>query len=172
MGLEMITGGNVTYNEDIRATYIPPKKEWELAQDFEEAQKENTSINAIKENYIKKMYQDLSGKGEPKTNMWSEEQTLFFGKDGTSDAYTKRGADIEFFEYFERQYTEKQAWRFETSNSYIDFKVGGKVIIGQKEWVIMKVINQLNIGNIGNVIKARRNMDLIYRWGIKTLILA
>lgn len=172
MGLEMITGGNVSYNEDIRATYIPPKQEWQLDREFEQAQSTNASISDIKNKFIKKMNFELNGIGDLTNDIWQEEQTLFFGKDGTSDAYTKRGADIEFFEYFERQFTEKQSWRFETSNSYIDFKVGGKVIIGQKEWIIMKVINQLNIGNVGNVIKARRNMNLIYRWGIKTLILA
>lgn len=174
MSLEFVVGGNVSYNEDIKAFYIPPKKEWELANEFKEAQDTNRSLQDIKDAYVRKMDIELNGGTNDETlgKIWVDEKTIFFGKDGTSDAYTKRGADIEYFEYFERQVTERQAWRFETSTSFIDFKIGGKVIIGEKEWVIMKVINQLNIGNIGNVIKARRNMDLIYRWGVKTLILS
>lgn len=172
MGLEMIVGGNTAYNEDVKAYYIAPKKEWELSQEFEKAQQKNTSILAIKENFLNKMNSELNNINNSKNEIWLEEEILFYGKDGTSDAYTKRGADIEYFEYFERQITEKQAWRFETSTSKIDFMVGGKVKIGNKDWVIMKVINQLNIGNIGNFIKARPNMDLLYRWGVKTLILA
>lgn len=172
MGLEMVVGGNTAYNEDVRAYYIAPKKEWQLSQEVEKAQKDNKSILSIKNNYINKMERELNSEGEGIDEIWVEEEVLFYGKDGTSDAYTKRGADIEYFEYFERQVTEKQAWRFETSTSKIDFMIGGKIKIGNKDWVIMKVINQLNIGNIPNFIKARPNMDLLYRWGVKTLILA
>lgn len=175
MSLEFILGGNTSYNQDVEAYYYAPLKEWEINDKvIENASNNNISVQDIKKSYMTKINKQLRDK-EPNyinNTLWNESQEIFFGKDGTSDAYTKRGMDIEFFEYFDRQVTEKQAWRFETNDSYIDFKVGAKVIIGKKEFVIMKVINQLNIGNIPNFIKARPNMDLLDKWGVKTLILA
>ena len=52
----------------------------------------------------------------------------FYGKDGTSNAYVKRGLDDEEVEYFDRALTQGQSWRIETNNQSIDFEVGGKII--------------------------------------------
>lgn len=173
MGLGRIAGGNTAYNENVKAVYYEPLEEWAFQEDLKQSNY-NTSINALKEAYLNRVNREhrANNSNVVRTSYFSEKGVTFYGKDGTSDAYTKRGMDLEEFEYLDRQLTEKQAWRFETSNTYINFKVGSKIFIGEEEYVVVFIINQLNIGNIGNSLKARPNPNIIRRWGVKTLILA
>lgn len=173
MSLEFVVGGNTAYNENIEAIYYEPIAEWKFQEDLKSSGY-NKSLKSLKEAYEKRVNKNIRDKSENgnNTSYWSKQGITFFGKDGTSDAYTKRGMDLEEVEYLDRQLTEKQAWRLETSDTYIDYKVGAKVFIGNTEYIIVFIINQLNIGNIGNFLKARPNPNIVNRWGVKTLILA
>ena len=176
MSFQNLFGNNTAYNENVRAYYVAPKEEYFFQ---EEVKNTNYTKNILE---LKKSYQDRVNKEKRDLQnpneivnapeYWQQDRSLFYGKDGTSDAYTKRGKDMEFDEYMERQMTQKQSWRFETSNTFIDFKAGGKVYIGNTEYMIMLVINQLGIGNIPNHLKVRNNPNNLDRWGVKTLILA
>lgn len=169
-------GANTAYNEDIRAYYVAPKEEY-LFQEEVERSNYTKSAQEMKKAYqeaVNKKLRDEIDPNEPSLppTYWQTDRMFFKGKDGTSDAYTKRGKDLEFDEYMERQLTQKQAWRLETSNTYIDFVAGGKVFIGDDEYIIIKVINQLGVGNIPNFLKVRNNPRTLNNWGVKTLILA
>lgn len=175
MSFQNLFGNNTSYNENIRAYYVAPKEEY-LFQEEIKASNYTASILDLKKGYLDrtvKSKRDLinSNSSETLPSYFQQDRQLFKGKDGTSDAYTKRGKDMEMMEYFERQTTQEQAWRFETSNTYIDFKSGGKVFIGDDEYVIMLVINQLGIGNVPNFLSVRNNPKSLNRWGVKTLIL-
>ena len=169
----MIMGQSTTFNEDIKAWYHAPLNEY----DFDKNIKNSNYMESIDD--LKKAFEIAIGKTKvedvndrTKGQYFDETGQLFFGKDGTSDAYVKRGLDNDMVSYFERQETSKRTWRFSTSTSNIEFKSGGKVFVGDKEWVIIKVINQLSTNDIENQLKSRRNMNLVENWGYKTLILA
>lgn len=171
--LTMIMGQSTTFNEDIKAWYHPPLKEY----DFDKNIKQSNYNKSIDD--LKKAFEIATGQTKldniddiPKTQYYDETGMMFFGKDGTSDAYVKRGLDNDMVSYFERQEINKRTWRFSTSVSHIDFKAGGKIFVGNKAWVIIKVINQISTNDIENQIKARWNMELFENWGYKTLILA
>lgn len=172
MSLTFILGSSTTFNENIKAEYYEPLKEY----DFENAIRNadfNESILSLKNAYLNRVDRNKRNvSGDSNTKYFSDVSKVVFGKDGTSDAYVKRGLDHDLVEYFERQETEKRSWRFETTNSLINFKNGGKVIIGSKEYIIIKVINQINTADIPNLLNTRPNMELLENWGVKTLILA
>ena len=171
--LTMIMGQSTTFNEDILGTYYPPKNEYDFEKDIRESNY-TASIADLKRAF------DIANNNikvdnveeRDKSQYYDETGITFYGKDGTSDAYVKRGLDADIVSYFERQEVNQRTWRFSTSSSDIDFKGGGKIVIGNKEWVIIKVINQFSTNDIENQLKVRTNMNLLEYWGYKTFILA
>lgn len=175
MSFAKLMARNTSYNENVRAYYIEPKEEFLLQEEVKNT-KYLTDIHSLVDAYEVATNQNITNITNPELTTSPEylkkHAMLFHGKDGTSDAYTKRGKDNEFMEYMERQMTQGQAWRFETSNSYLNFLAGGKIIIGKKQYTIVLVINQLGVGNIPNALHVRNNPDMLENWGVKTLILS
>lgn len=168
----LLMGQSTTFNEDIRATYFQLKKEYDFEKDIIESNY-NTSIDDLM-----KAYNISNGNEKPqdvndrnKTQYFDEDGIYFYGKDGVSDAYTKAGLDNDIVSYFDRQEINRRVWRFSTSASDIEFRAGGKVLIGEKPWIILKVINQLKTNDIENNIKTRTNTTLLENWGYKILVL-
>lgn len=172
-GLTRLMGSSTTFNEDIKGFYHEPLKEYDFDKNIRESNF-NASIDDLK-----RAFQVANGEIQiddveerDKTQYFNESGRVFYGKDGAGDAYVKKGIDADLVSYFERQETEKRTWRMATSTTHIDFKSGGKVFIGGREWVILKVINQLSTNDIENNLKARSNMSIVETWGAKILILA
>lgn len=170
--LTMIMGKSTDFNEDIKAYYHEPLKEYDFDKKIKESNYQ-ASLSSLKHAWQIAVNEKKVDNVEErdKSQYFDETGVMFFGKDGTSDAYVKRGLDSDLFSYFERQEIDKRTWRLQTSVSHIDFKSGGKIFVGEDEWVILKVINQLSTNDIENQLKTRPNMNLIQHWGLKTLIL-
>lgn len=176
MSLTMIMGQATTFNEDIKAYYHAPLKEY----DFEKKIKESNYTANL--DSLKKAFELATKRVKPKdefeansmndTIYFKETGRMFFCKDGTSDAYVKRGLDSDLDSYFERQEINKKTWRIETSTTYIDFVAGGKVFIGEDEWTIIRAINLFAGSGIENSLKGRPNVNLLRKWTVKILILA
>lgn len=64
--------------------------------------------------------------------------------DGTSDSYVKRGYDEERIQAITRRLGLESAYRIFTTNLIIDFKPNDKVIIGDDEKKIIKVLPLMN----------------------------
>lgn len=104
-------------------------------------------------------------------NYIEENTHNFYCKDGTTNVYAKRGFDTEIDEVLDRQLIEKQNWRLETTNTNIDFKAGGRVVIGDRSFYIIKVVNQMSTQTTQNKFYARRNMKRFTKLSVKLLIL-
>lgn len=170
--LTMIMGQSTTFNEDIYAEYLQPKTEYNFEQDIKDSNY-NVSIDDLKKSYlIANGNERLSNiEDRDKTQYYDETPISFYGKDGVSDAYTKAGLDNDIVAYFERQEINRRVWRFQTNASDIEFRAGGKIVIGKRTWIILKVINQIKTNDIENSLKARTNADLLEYWGYKILVL-
>ena len=160
--LTFIFAGNSSFYNNLEARYFAPKEEFDVAKEVP--------------NYSNMSVKDLTGlvknKGVRDKTFWDEEGTVFYGKDGATDAYTKSGEDYELAEYFDRQFIEQRVWRFETNATHIDFKSGGIVKLGDgKEWVILSIIYSTNTGTVPNMFYANNNPHLRKRLAVKTLIL-
>jgi len=75
---------------------------------------------------------------------FSDEPEDFQYTDGTSDSYVKRGFDEEYIQAITRYEGLEQSYRIMTTNNNLDFAPGDKVIIGNREMHIQKVLPLLN----------------------------
>lgn len=168
----MIMGQLTTFNEDVKAYYYEPLREQDFINNIKESNYMITP-EKLKENMLKRMNKEYEQKNPltENTQYYSSVGIPFFGRDGTSDAYVKRGVDSDIAEYFDRQQLAKRSRRFQTSNSSIDFKSGGKIVIGSKEWIIAKIINIQSGSDFDNKVKGTYNMDLLENFGNKIFIL-
>ena len=99
MSLTMIMGQSTTFNEDIKAYYHAPLKEY----DFEKKIKESNYTANL--DSLKKAFELATKRVKPKdefeadsindTIYYKQTGRMFFCKDGTSDAYVKRGLDYD-----------------------------------------------------------------------------
>lgn len=157
------------YNENILMYYRQVKTDKEVITDKPDFDKMSIQQRI---SYLDKNFSNgitIDGK---KVDIYEDDKIPFYGKDGESDAYVKRGLDIEEIEFLDNQFANGRAWRIETSDSYIDFRVGGQVIIDNTEWRIVKIIYALNTGTSQNRLWANPNTELMQRGATKTLILA
>ncbi len=151
--------------ENLIAEYTAPKEEKDIVVSLPNFR--NMTSEQVR-NYYKS--QELFTDNE-NMNYIEENTHRFYCKDGTTNVYTKRGFDIEIDEILMRQLIEKQNWRLETTNTHIDFKAGGRIVIGEKSFYIIKVVNQMSVQTTQNKFQARRNMRGFTRLSIKLLIL-
>jgi hypothetical protein len=154
--------GNKSFNMNIKCYYRAPKKSLDFKESFPNYNK--MSVRQIREG-IPKNYNDNN------EDFWYEEQVIFYGKDGTSNAYVKRGLDDEEVEYFDRALTQGQSWRIETNNQSIDFEVGGKIIAAGREWIIVRIVRQQTTQTIQNQLWWGETQKDIGKLGTKLFIL-
>lgn len=161
--LTFINSGNSGVYYNIEARYFEPKEEFKVAEEVPNYNSMSVSdlVNHVKQKDIKdKAY-------------WANEGITFYGKDGATDAYTKSGESEEIVEYFDRQFMNQRVWRFETNESYIDFKAGGIVRLegDDKDWVILHVIHVFNTGTVQNRYFYLQDPSVMKRFANKILIL-
>lgn len=154
--------GNKSFNMNIECYYRKPKKPLDFKETFPNYNK--MSIKQIREG-VPKNYNDKN------EDFWYDEQFKFYGKDGTSNAYVKRGLDMEEIEYFDRALTNGQSWRLETNNPKINFESGGKIIAGGREWIIVKIIGQQSTQTVQNKLWWGSTKKDLVKNSIKTFIL-
>ena len=75
---------------------------------------------------------------------WENQYQSFRYKDGTEDVYTKSGYEHDIFEYLDRHFMNKRKYRIITDVSHIDFMAGGRVLIDDEYYEVIKVINMTN----------------------------
>ena len=151
--------------QNIVAEYTAPKEEKDIVDSL-------PNFRDMTTEQIEEYYEGLQLFTDDSNMNYIEENTYkFYCKDGTTNVYTKRGFDIEIDEILDRQLIEKQTWRTQTTNTSIDFKAGGRVVIGNRRFIIIKVVNQISTETIQNKFYARRNMKGFTKLGIKLLIL-
>lgn len=172
MSLTKVMSGLSTYNEDLRCIYYAPLKPY----DFQEKIRKSgfmADLTTLKKEMEKLINSEIERVNpiEKNTNYFNEEGQYFFAKDGQTDVYVKRGLDEEMFSYFERQEASKKSMRLQTSNPFINFFVGGKIVLGSKEWYIAAIINVYSGAEIENKIKGTYNMDAINNMTQKILVL-
>jgi len=105
---------------------------------------------------------------------WQDERIPFWGKDGQTNAYVKRGVDDENVEILDRQQTNKYTWHFATDDNHIHFLSGGKIYAKGREWFILKVIAQDSTSsttNKYNAMDTSPDNKRLLQFGLKTLIL-
>jgi len=148
--------------------YLPPK----TPQDIEEVVSDLHDLTAtdlkqalIDQHKFEELDDDVN-----KLSYYEEHGIRFQFRDGKSDVYTKGGYDTELFELLERQYTDQVKWRIET-NATIKFEPMGKVLIGDKEMAIAKVLDIQTTGTRENKYLAMRNYNYIEQFATKMLIL-
>lgn len=138
-----INAGNRMALQALKGYYYAPKRELDLVKDIPNFKDKNLAqLKALINTDFAKFGND---EGENLSYVENEGQTFFF-RDGKSDVYTKGGLDFEVFDYLDRQMGEKQKWRLETNNTQVDFKAGGKIVVGGEEFVIVKVLTILSSG--------------------------
>jgi len=163
-----IQQGNRLPLQALGAYYIPPKTAVDIKEEMPNYR--NLTIDELKQKLIDE-HKFVAIKEDTDKLAFYKENGLFFKfRDGKSDVYTKGGYDIDIFEYLDRQYTETIKWRIET-NSTIDFVAGGKILMGDKELFIAKVLNIITSGSRENKFLAMRNYDNIERYATKMLAL-
>lgn len=160
-------------NISLTAYYYPPKKE----KDIDLMIKENGLDGSVlrSPSQIKALYgNDYLNK----SNFVEDEPIIFSYKDGTEDVYTKSGYEHEFFEYQDRQFTQKRKYRVQVNDTHIEFMAGGKIEIpGEEPYLLIKVINMTNDVSTQNIYKVlnsfqRDNFALEKAWQNAPKILA
>lgn len=131
-----------------RGIYFAPKKELDLKNDFPKYQNMNLAqLKALVQKDFVDNFQNSSGE---KISMYEEEGQPFYFRDGKSDVYTKGGYDFQVFEYLDNQLGQSQKWRIETNETFIEFKAGGKIVIDEREFIILKVLTIITSGTTPN----------------------
>ena len=64
---------------------------------------------------------------------------------------------------------ESQKWRIETSATHLDFKAGGKIIVGEREFIILKVLTIITSGTTPNKFMAMNTPKGFERFAPKML---
>ena len=162
--------GNRLMLQVLEGYYYSPLKELDLQKEYPNFKSMNLSqLKAmIKQDFIK----DFTDPTGNKISFYEKTSQHFYFRDGKSDVYTKGGLDFAVFDYLDRQLGESQKWRLETNCTHVDFRAGGKVVIANKEYIILKVLTILTTGTRGNKFTAMKSPDQWQRFGNKMLALA
>jgi len=138
-----VNQGNRLMLQGLEASYYAPKQELNLERDFKGFTGWNLAqLKSKVEADFVKSYKDADG------NQVSN----------------------QVVEYLDRQQTQNQKWRLET-NSTMDFKAGGKVIVAGQEFLIAKVLTILTTGTRTNKFLAMRTPLGWQRYGNKMIVL-
>lgn len=155
-------------SKNIEAHYRSPKVEYNLEKEIEDS---NVEINSMQD-LLDMIPENWAEEGND--TYWESEKTHFWGKDGQTNAYVKRGVDDEITEPLDRFQIDKFTWHFATDDNHLYFKAGGKVYARGKEWFVVKVITQDSTSSTQNKYNA---MDTspgnkrLLQFGRKTLVL-
>ncbi len=165
--ITFVNQGQSILLQGFEGSYHAPKRELDLKRDFPKFKEMNLGKlkGLIQENWVNN-FTDSSGN---KVTMYDEDGKVFNFRDGKSDVYTKGGLDFEVFEYLDRQLGESQKWRIETSETYIEFKAGGKIVINSKEFIIFKVLTIITSGTAPNKFMAMNTPEGFERFAPKLL---
>lgn len=163
-----VNQGNRLMLQGLEASYYAPKQELNLERDFKGFTGWNLAqLKSKVEADFVKSYKDADGN---QVSIHEDVERKFHFRDGKSDVYTKGGLDYQVVEYLDRQQTQNQKWRLET-NSTMDFKAGGKVIVAGQEFLIAKVLTILTTGTRTNKFLAMRTPLGWQRYGNKMIVL-
>lgn len=169
-------GGNLTNRgltgslllKNIEGLYIPPKTEFELEKTFPNFKE--MSIQDIK-NSLPKNWTEYSGN----VDYWDKQEPQHFtAKDGQTNAYVKSGIDEEVIEYLDREETQENTWQIQTDDTHLKFVAGGKIIIGNREYFLAKVVSMQQTSTYQNKLYAMNTgarTDNFKKVGVKLLIL-
>ena len=160
--------GNRLMLQSIKGYYLPPNEEVDVKKEY--SNYSDLTINDLKQKLVDEHKFTELKDDEDKLAFYKKNGHPFKFRDGKSDVYTKGGYDVEIFEYLDRQYGEKVRWRIE-SNSTVEFVAGGKILLGDKELFIAKVLNIITSGSRENKFFAMRNYKSIERYATKMLAL-
>jgi len=153
-----------------KGTYYAPKQELDLKTKFPKYQEMNLAqLKALVQEDFVDNFKDSDGN---KLTMYDEKGIVFYFRDGKSDVYTKGGLDFQVFEYLDRQLGQSQKWRIETSATHVDFKSGGKIVVGEKEFIILKVLTIITSGTTPNKFMAMNTPKGFERFAPKLLAIA
>ena len=94
------------------------------------------------ERYSARYYEFNQEQGSAPT--WDKHGIPFKYDDGTADSYVKRGFDEERIQTIARTNNLEQSYRIFTTNTRCEFKDKSKVLIGDREMTIVKVLPLLN----------------------------
>jgi hypothetical protein len=146
--ITFVNQGQSILLQAFKGVYFSPKQELDLQQQFPKYQNMNLAQlkNLVQTDFIN----NFENENGEKVVMYEDKGVEFHFRDGKSDVYTKGGYDFQVFEYLERQLGESQKWRIETNETYIDFKAGGKIIVGDREFIILKVLTIITSGTTPN----------------------
>jgi hypothetical protein len=169
-------GGNLTdfgqtnslYGKNIEAYYRAPKGEYDFSKELEDYDSGELSGQALLDLIPDNWYE------ENNNDYWEDEKTHFWGKDGQTNAYVKRGVDDEIVEPLDRMQADKFTWYFATDDNHLYFKAGGKIYARGGEWFLLKVITQDSTSSTTNKYNAMdTNPDnkRLLQFGLKTLVL-
>lgn len=167
-------GGNLTdygqttsmFGKNIKAFYRAPKQEQQFADSIEDF--DTLTAQQILDLIPTNWNNDTS------SDYWQDELVPFWGKDGQTNAYVKRGVDDEIVDYLDRQQTNKLTWHFATDDNHLRFLAGGKVYARGREWFVLKVITQDSTSSMANKYNAMDTNPYdtrLLQMGLKTLIL-
>jgi len=157
---------NSLFGKNIEAYYRAPKEEQDFSNELDDY--ENMSISDLKALIPDNWYEENNG------DYWEDEKSHFWGKDGQTNAYVKRGVDDEVTEPLDRMQINQYTWHFATDDNHIYFKAGGKIYARGKEWFLIKVITQDSTSSMTNKFNAMdTNPDnkRLLQFGLKTLVL-
>jgi hypothetical protein len=152
--------------KSIEAYYRGPKEEQQFADELENF--EELSLNELKALIPTNWHDDTSA------DYWLDERKHFWGKDGQTNAYVKRGVDDVDVEILDRQQTNKYSWFFATDDNHIHFLAGGKIYARGREWFVLKVITQDSTSstvNKYNSMNTDPDSKRLLQFGLKTLVL-
>ena len=153
--------------QGFKGYYYAPKQELDLKEKFPKYQNMNLAqLKALVQTDFIENFQDSNGNN---ITMYEERPEVFYFRDGKSDVYTKGGYDTQVFEYLDRQLGQSQRWRIETSATHIDFKSGGKLVIADKEYIILKVLTIITSGTTPNKFMAMNTPKGFERFAPKLL---
>jgi len=153
-------------SKNIGAWYRAPKEELDFKDELDDF--ESMSADDLMALIPTNWYEETDA------DYWVDDYVHFWGKDGQTNAYVKRGVDNEIFEPLDRFQTNKFAWLFATDENHTFFKAGGKIKTMGRDWFIVKVINQhstTTIQNKFNAMDTSPNNPRLLQFGLKTLVL-
>lgn len=153
--------------QGFRGVYYAPKEELDLRTQFPKFETMNLAqLKAKVETDFVNNFKDENG---DTVTMYETRGIPFFFRDGKSDVYTKGGYDFQVFEYLDRQLGESQKWRIETNATHLDFKAGGKIVVGEREFIILKVLTIITSGTTPNKFMAMNTPKGFERFAPKLL---
>lgn len=164
--ITFVMQGNQMDLQNLEGTYFAPIREFDLQTEIPNWETMNThQLQQV----LTDTFDNVKDNNGDKMSFWSKDGEDFAFRDGKTDVYTKEGLNYEIFEYLERQVGDDGLWRIKTNETSIDFKAGGMIIVGGREYKILKVVNAFIEGTMMNKFSAMKTPDDFYRYANKIM---